>query len=175
MDNKAKVVQWNCRSITNKKSDLIYLLNKYKPFICSLQETWLKKESLFRIPGYACLREDRSDGYGGVAILIKHPLTFTLIPIPSHDINFSIIAALVNKVCYVSVYIPHPSSHILNEIENILSTLPQPFLVMGDFNSQHQSWGSSTPNCYGNTMVEILDSLNICILNTGVPTRRTAP
>ncbi|XP_049886999.1 uncharacterized protein LOC126381583 [Pectinophora gossypiella] len=35
----------------------------------SLQETWLKPEYTFKISGYACLREDRSDGHDGVALL----------------------------------------------------------------------------------------------------------
>lgn len=100
-----KVLQWNCQSITPNKSDLIYLLNKYKPYICALQETWLKPGSLFKIRGYSCLREDRVDGHGGVAMLVKHPLSFSLFSIPSHSNNFSIIAALVENICYVSMYL----------------------------------------------------------------------
>lgn len=168
-------IQWNCRSINNKKSDLYYIINKFKPFIVSLQETWLKPQYNFKISGYSCLREDRSDSYGGVAILVKHSIPFSHVPLPNHSTDFSIIAADINKTCFVSVYIPHPSTSVFNEIDQIISSLPKPLVIMGDFNAQHQSWGSSSSNYYGNRVLEIVDNNNLCILNNGDPTRRTAP
>lgn len=173
--NTEKVLQWNCRSVVSKKSDLIYLINKYKPRILALQETWLKPGHSFRIPGYACLREDRSDGYNGVAILIKHSLPFTHLPIPNHSHEFSIIAVSIENICFVSIYIPHPSSHIIQEVADILSTLPKPFIMLGDLNCHHQAWGSSLSNSVGNFLLDLLDLQNLCVLNTGTPTRRTEP
>lgn len=146
--------------------------------IFALQETWLKPESVFKIPGFSCLREDRSDGYGGVAILVRHPLSFSLVPIPSHNEDFSIIAAVVNNICFISVYIPRPSSLIFNEINHLLTLLPKPLIILGDFNSQHYSWGSSTsstPSPYSEYIFDITDSHNLCILNSGTATRRTRP
>lgn len=175
MDSPTQIVQWNCRSIVNKKSDLLHLINKHKPLILSLSETWLKAEFVFRIPGYICIRDDRFDGYGGVAILIKNGVSYSPVNIPVHSNDISIIAASVNKICYVSVYIPHPSSFIFNDLMSILSSLPRPLIVLGDFNSHHRSWGCSTSNSYGETILEILDVQNLCILNKGSPTRRTAP
>lgn len=105
-------IQWNCRSVNNKKHEIGHLINKYKPCILALQETWLKPDSLFKVPGYACIREDRLDGHGGVALLIRHSCKFTHIPLPNHNPDFSIIATSVNNICLVSVYIPHPSSTI---------------------------------------------------------------
>ncbi|XP_059061881.1 uncharacterized protein LOC131854757 [Achroia grisella] len=52
---------------------------------------------------------------------------------------------------------------------------PAPADGCGDFNAQHQYWGSSNNNCYGNEVLDIVDIHNLCILNTGTPTRRTAP
>lgn len=168
------LIQWNCRSVIPKKSELIHLINKYKPFIVALQETWLKPGFSFRIPGYACLREDRSDGYGGTALLINHSFSFTHFATPHVNKDFSIIAVIVKNICFVSVYIPHPSSIIFNEVDCIISTLPKPFIILGDFNSQHHSWGSSS-NHYGSIILDILDSHNICVLNNGNPTRRNGP
>ena len=170
-----KIVQWNCRSAINKKHDLIYIINKYDPFVIALSETWLKPEFCFKISKYSCIREDRRDGYGGVAILIKNSLPYSILTLPSHSDDFSIVAISVKNICYVSIYVPHPSSNILNEISNVFSFLPRPFLVLGDFNSHHQSWGCSTTNCYGVKLLEIIDTHNLCILNSGVPTRRTLP
>lgn len=76
MDSYSKAIQWNCRSVNSEKSDLIHIINKYHPTIVCLQETWLKPESVIKIQGYSCIREDRSDGYGGGAILVKHTFSF---------------------------------------------------------------------------------------------------
>lgn len=71
MDHTTNILQWNCRSLTSKKSDVTYLINKYNPAVLAFQETWLKPGFQFRLSSYVCLREDRNDGYGGVALLIK--------------------------------------------------------------------------------------------------------
>lgn len=169
------VIQWNCRSISSKKSDLYHIIKKFDPFAVSLQETWLKPEYNFKVSGYSCLREDRTDGYGGVALLVKHSVLVSHIPIQDHSPDFSIIAASVNNICFVSLYIPHPNSSIFNELQSIFASLPSPVLIMGDFNAQHLSWGSSSSNYYGSKILDIIDQTNLCILNNGNCTRRTAP
>lgn len=151
------------------------MINKFNPFIIALQETWLRPNSCFKIPGFSCIREDRQDSYAGVALLIQHTFNFSHIPIPHHNNDYSIVAARVNNISFVSVYIPHPSSLIYDELEQILSSIPSPLIIMGDFNAQHQSWGSSSSNHYGNRIVDFLNDYNLCILNNGNHTRRTQP
>lgn len=170
-----KILQWNCRSAISKKSDIIYLLNKYKPMALCLSETWLKPEFPFRISGFVTVRNDRPDGYGGVAILISKTFSYKVFPLPLLSNGINAIAVIVNNICIISVYIPHPSYSIYNEFKQLLSVLPSPFLILGDFNCQNQAWGSSVSNYYGNLMIEILDSLNICIMNNSSPTRLTGP
>lgn len=170
-----KVIQWNCRSINAKKSDLLYLINLYHPFVISIQESWLRPGSCFKVANYSCIREDRFDRFAGTALLIHNSIPFIHIPIPNHNTKFSIVAAKINNICFVSVYIPHPSSSIYNEVEQIISMLPKPILILGDFNAQHQSWGSHKSNYYGGRILDMLDKNNLCLLNTGLPTRRTLP
>lgn len=170
------VIQWNCRSIVPKKTDLIHIINKYSPVVIALNETWLKPNTIFRVPGYVCLRHDRSDGYGGVAILIKKAMPYKIIDfsnIISYYNNVNITGIVVNNISIVSLYIPYSSSLVLSEINNILDCLSGPVLILGDFNSHHQSWGCSISNANGVQLLEILDERNLCVLNTGEPTRRT--
>lgn len=171
MDQRAKLVQWNCLSLTTRKQDLINVINKHDPFLVCLQETWLRKESLFKMPGYVCLREDRPDGYGGVAILIKNSMSFTSVSLPVHSDSLSILAVIVNSICFISLYYPRPSIDIFNEINQIFGMLPKPFICLGDFNSHHQLWGCSSSTYYGEQLLELISSHNLCILNNGSPTR----
>lgn len=57
----------------------------------------------------------------------------------------------------------------------ILTNLPKPLVITGDLNAQHHSWGSSHSNTYGSFVLDIVDRLNLCILNSGSATRRTQP
>lgn len=175
MDLTHKIIQWNCRSITSKKSDLIYLINKHKPCIIALSETWLKPNTFFRISGYTCVRHDQSNGYKGTAILIKNPIPYTAFPLPSHSNDFSMTAIISNNICFISIYIPFPTSDIMSCIDNIISNIPKPFMILGDLNSHHPSWGCSLNKNYGENLLNIIDKHNLCILNTGAPTRRTTP
>lgn len=116
------IIQWNCRSAVSKKCELINLINKYNPFALALQETWLKPGFIFKINSFYCLRDDRSsDGYGGVCLLIKNNINFTPINIPQHSQDISIVGATMFNISVVSVYVPHPSTAVLEEL-NILLT-----------------------------------------------------
>lgn len=173
-----KVLQWNCRSVISKKSDLIYIINKYNPSIICLSETWLKPEFLFNIPGFTCIREDRADGYGGVAILVRRCIPFSRLVLPSHNLDvFNAVGIqLNNNISIISVYLPHASPELLNNnIDPLFSFLSGSYLVLGDFNSHHRAWGSGLTNSNGEQLLEIIDSFNLCVLNTGAPTRRTIP
>ncbi|CAF4794466.1 unnamed protein product [Pieris macdunnoughi] len=170
---REQIIQWNCRSAICNKNDLIHLHNIFEPFVSTLSETWLRPELIFRIPGYVILRQDWPDGYGGVAIVIKNNLPYSLFPLPSFGDDLSVIAAIVNKICIVSIYFSRPNVNIFSHLNQLFSILPKPFLVLGDFNCQHQSWGSTSSNYYGDQLLDIIYSHCICILNTGLPTRVT--
>jgi exonuclease III len=169
------VLQWNCRSIRHKKSELIYLINKYKTDIIAVSETWLKPGSIFRISGYCCYRDDSSDGWGGSALFFKRSLPVFIIPLPSHSPGINIIAAKTMDISFISVYIPHPNLSLIAELGSILSQLSGPLLVMGDLNCHHTMWGSVRSDSLSPILLDSLDNCKLCLLNDGSPTRRTAP
>lgn len=136
-----KIMQWNCRSAVPKKHEIIHLINKYDTCLFALSETWLKPGSIFKIHGFSCLRDDRSDGYGGVALLIRNTISFTPMSLPIYS-DFSVVAAQINNICVVSIYLTSPSSSSFYHLNNLISLLPKPFLILGDFNSHHVSWGA---------------------------------
>lgn len=169
------ILQWNCRSLRNKKPDLINLINLFKPSLLAISETWLRPGLHFRIPGFSCLRDDRSDGYAGSLILINCCLPFIQIPLPPHSDNLNIVAIKANDITFVSLYIPHPDPACILELNTILSTLSPPICVMGDFNCHHNLWGSHTTDSTAPYLVDLVDDLNLCIMNNGSPTRRVYP
>lgn len=169
------LLQWNCRSIYNKKTELIYLINKHNPFLLAIQETWLKPNSIFRVHGFTCLRDDRTDGYGGVAILVARSVIFSHIPIPAHSDFISAVAVRVNNTSFLSIYIPDPHSGMIAELFAIISSIPPPIVILGDFNVHHTSWGSHSCDSVSSAFLDLFDNLNLCVLNDGSPTRRVQP
>ena len=168
-------IQWNMRSVWHKKHDLIFLLNKYKPLACSIAETWLVPNLSFRMPYFNILRCDRSDGYGGSALLVNNKVPLFPIPLPPFGGDMNIVAAKVENISLFSIYIAHPRNEFLNILKNTFQSTQGPILVMGDFNCHHFRWGSERCDSFGESLVEILDDLNLCILNNGCPTRRSPP
>lgn len=71
MDQNLKICQWNCRSAIANKTNLEHLLEDNKVDVALLSETWFKPGRYVAFSGYNVERNDRHDGHGGVAILIK--------------------------------------------------------------------------------------------------------
>lgn len=170
-----QILQWNCHSIKNKKGELIHLINKHKPVILALSELWLGPDSLFRLSGFSCLRDDRDDGYAGAALLINRSLSYSRIRIPSHSLNFNLVAVRSLDTSFISIYIPNPSAAIFQELDSILSTIPGPLIILGDFNCHNRLWGCSKNDRISYMLIDLMDKYSLCILNDGSPTHRVFP
>lgn len=169
------VIQWNTRNIKNKKHEIIQLINEHSPVLLAISETWLKPGSHFRVTGYSCLRDDRDDGWAGCAILVNRNITFSQIPIPPHTSDFNVVAVRCLDISFVSVYIPHPNQVIIQALQAILSQLPVPIVIQGDFNCRHTSWGSHSCDLNSSFLLNLIDDINLCIINDKTPTRRVSP
>ncbi|GBP60813.1 hypothetical protein EVAR_85074_1 [Eumeta japonica] len=123
MASPTTAVQWNSQIVRSDKSDLIFLLQKYSPTVAAVSETWLRPGSHFRMPDFVCLRNDGSDGYSGVAVLIRNHTPFSPVGILTHGEGFQAVVVKVEDTTFLSLYIASPSPLILNELEAIISTL----------------------------------------------------
>lgn len=135
----------------------------------------MKPGSPFRISGYSCLRDDRSDGYAGSALLVRANLPFYQISLPSHPIDINLVAVRVFDISFISIYISQPNSSLISEILLTVASVPTPIIILGDFNGHHTSWGSSHSNTFGRLLSEMFDEANLCVINDGSITRRVLP
>lgn len=169
------VIQWNSRSINNKKHELTFLINKYNPFILAVSEIWLTSDSNFKLQSYVTLTDRRADGRAGCALFIRDHCPFTPVPTPRRIEGWHTICARVGDITFLSLYLPSPSPEILAELKQLIGTLPQPLIILGDCNVHHHVWGCDKIDTLGEQFLEIIDSVNLCLLNTGTPTLRTHP
>ncbi|XP_047992357.1 uncharacterized protein LOC125231054 [Leguminivora glycinivorella] len=63
---------------------------------------------------------------------------------------------------------------MIPELLHILSSVPSPLVILGDFNVHHTSWGSHHCDSVSHHFLHLFDSLNLCVLNDGSPTRRVS-
>ena len=64
-----------------------------------------------------------------------------------------------------------PNNNIIElERENLIQQLPKPFILMGDFNSHNQIWGSRDTNERGHKTENFMNKNNLCLLNNKSPT-----
>ena len=56
-------------------------------------------------------------------------------------------------------------------LEHIQRQLPQPFIMLGDFNAHDILWGSDNTDARGRKVERFIDNHNINVMNYGAPTR----
>lgn len=169
------VLQWNSQSMRAKKHELVRLISKFCPSVIAVSETWLKPGTRFRISGYSCLRDDRADGHAGSALLIRRSLPFSQILLPSLPPGINVVGIRSLNISFISVYMPHPNSQLIPDLLLLLSSVPSPVVLMGDFNGHNTVWGHSHSDLFGLSLLDIFDESNLCLLNDGSPTRRVLP
>lgn len=145
------VLNLNARSIVNKFPDLLALLSVYSPDIVGITETWLHDgifDSEFTPPGYIAVRTDRQIGKGGgVALLLRQSLKFSVLPSPS-DIESAWCKLHLHKQSVVIGLFYRPPGSPIDTLHNLshfmLSHNLQHgnLLLMGDFNVPGIDWSS---------------------------------
>lgn len=167
------VVHWNCRGLIHNLGDIKDIIHNFSPVAVCLQETNLGPKTNNFLRGFTIVRKDREHASrlsGGVAIVVQGAT-------PTRDIKLNTrleavaVTVLSHKsISICSVYIS-PHEHVtLQDLEELTAQLPEPFLLVGDFNAHCTLWGSEKTDQRGQVIEDFILSTNICLLNSGSPT-----
>ncbi|CAH1720846.1 unnamed protein product [Aphis gossypii] len=168
------ILQWNINSFNKKRHDIQLIIQKYSPMCIGLQETNLKNDKIPSIKNYKIFYANRPDctrASGGVASLIHSDYPSVQIPIQSDLEVIAVQVTLEFKITICNIYIPNQTPFKTSDLDNIITQLPKPFILFGDFNSHSVLWGSEKTDTRGKSIEKILDSDSIALLNNGQPTR----
>jgi ribonuclease HI/endonuclease/exonuclease/phosphatase (EEP) superfamily protein YafD len=169
-----RVLQWNCRGIIGKTSQLKYLITESQANIVILSETHLLREDNFHINGFITFRNDRRTRSGGVALLIDQRLHPSIVNIPSPTFIDTIACRIrcrdQQTLDIVSVYGKH-STWNSNTLKQYLMNFNQRSIVAGDFNAKHPLWGGTTEDRRGTKLLEAVEDSNLICINNGNYTR----
>ena len=166
------VMQWNCNGLRNHQQELKQHLaseNDRNYDIICIQETRLKAEHSFSLPGYQSVRKDRINNKGGgLLTLIRDGISFTINTLNSEIEAINVKIKLINGyISVVNLYLP-PATCLSS---NDLAIFFQPkTLIVGDLNAKSKLWGSEFPDARGKIIESLIDEKNFTVLNNGQPT-----
>lgn len=138
----------------------------YKRHLNSKHTNFLRQHVVYR--------KDRDDGdasSGGVAIIVHQSVACKHLELHTPLEAVAVRAVLFNKlVTLCSLYIP-PQYHLQKqEFQLLIEQLPEPHLILGDFNAHNGLWGDSRCDARGRLIEQFLFSSNACLLNKKAPT-----
>ena len=147
MENMGKkILQWNIRGLRKNITDLTNLLNTEIPLAMCIQETKLNQSvPLDHIGQYKFYRKDTiptNISYGGVAIAVRNDTPTAHLPLQT---NLQAVAVMLQLPCHTKITVcslyldPHSFSSA--SLVHLCDQLPEPTLLLGDFNGRHTMWG----------------------------------
>ena len=176
-DNTIKIGHLNIQSAAKKRAEIENYIALQQLDVLSLNETWLKNTSNFKIANFKIIRKDRQDnsGYGGVCLIIRESLSYEELDNSSFDnleaIGIKIHKCLPNNQDLLLVSYNNPPNKIINwQFLNHIQSFNEPSLIVGDLNAHNTNWHSRISNTSGKILQEFLDQSNLAILNNSVAT-----
>ena len=175
----SSILQWNCRGLRTSIADLQVVLCHHRPLVVCLQETKLLPESSCAIKGYSVFRKDlNSDtvAHGGVLLAVHNSVPARYVPLRT---GLQAVASSVqlgqNRFTVCTVYLPPGVALPVVEMRELVAELPEPVLLLGDFNAHHTLWGCRCTDSRGRLLEAFVRDEGLCLLNTGRRTHVTLP
>lgn len=141
----AAFLQWNCRGLLRNYDDVYSLLDQHHPIAFCLQETHLNNSHSNILRRFQVFRRDRpllSHSSGGVAIVVQPSTPCVEVPLNTTLEAVAVRVLLDRLITVCSLYIPPSYPVSREELESLHDQLPQPALILGDFNAHNPLWGS---------------------------------
>ncbi|VVC28136.1 Endonuclease/exonuclease/phosphatase,Reverse transcriptase domain [Cinara cedri] len=172
--NSFLILLFNSNGLKNHSNELQIVLQEKRIDIALITETQLTKYSHIPIPGYQLLKTNHPDNtaHGGAAIYIKSSLSFQALPnYYQPHLQYCAILLHLNNIPTTVAAIYSPPRHNIN-IQNYIqyfSTLSQNFIIGGDYNAKHLSWGCRTNNPRGMVLYNFINLKDYTILASPGP------
>lgn len=149
---------WNADGVTPKRNELEEFVNRYSLDLVTINETWLKASSKFKLANFTTYRADRLGDGGGTAILVKKNLKHyeeAKIEGMEHvEANCVVLQTSTGNVRIISAYARPGTRLPTKDLDILFKSTNTPTIVLGDLNSKHPAWNSRTWNKKGMTLLD---------------------
>lgn len=169
-----KLVQWNLNSLKEQYESLQVLIANEKADIICLQETNLKLNQTIKLKNFSSYNKTRQDclaASGGVSILINNDIYRHEIMLNT-ELEAIATQVLINNrmITICNIYLSNKYNLSNTQLDNLITQLPQPYLLLEDFNSHSTLWGSHKTDNRGKIVENLLINNNLVLLNDSAPT-----
>ena len=137
-------------------------------FVC-LNETFLPISSNFTNRFYTSC-QPLSVNQQGNMILIRKDIPFITYDLSTEINALAVQIHLEEIITICSIYLNPNNSIDLEKLNKLVKELPQPFLLLGDFNARHSSWHDIKSNSRGNLIFNFIIDNQLHILDKNNPT-----
>lgn len=169
------ILQWNINGFYRRLEYIKIIIKQTNPTCICFQETNFSSKFCGTLAGYQNYYKNRENhtlrASGGVAIFVK---SHTLPEEVALNTKIEAVAVRLNfpvKLTLCNIYLPNSNSLVISDLNKLISQLPQPFIILGDYNSHHYYWGSSKCDTRGKMVANWLDSHDdLVLLNSNQPT-----
>ena len=164
------ILQWNCKGLRSRAEHLKVLLREANPGVVCLQEIQLGLEKFN--PGldyeiFTCTPPVGDRAHGGAAIIINKSLECTPLALNTDLQAVALKIALDREITVCSLYLPPRFNFMYSDIQSLVDELPQPYMILGDFNAHNPLWGGDTLDNAGKIIEDILNNNDSVLLNDG--------
>jgi len=105
-------------------------------------------------------------------VFLEHSVVNSAVPHSQIQLNTSLQAIAVRATCHktisvCSIYLSPSSKFNINDFGNLITQLPPPILLLGDFNTHSSLWGCCKTDVRGKLVEDIMLKHNLSLLNDG--------
>lgn len=166
---KIVICSWNANGIRYRIAGLIEFLNRRKIGIMMINETKLNEKDKLKIRGYNCIRKDRQNRAGGVAILIRNDIPFQEIKLNSKVTIEYVCIRLESNIHLIAAY-NRPLNRIAIRDLNVMLGVANRVLLVGDLNARNKKWRCHINNRNGIILNNYIQHNNVTIMFPNEPT-----
>jgi exonuclease III len=148
-----KIIQWNCRSLRANYNELLVLQQVLQPAAFCLQELLIDASYVFPNRQYNLYSNSpvvsTSRPCGGVGIAVLKSIPHSVVALSTALQVIACRISIPRPITVCSVYLPPTSTWNHNDLLPLVSQLPSPVMLVGDFNAHNSLWGSTTTDWKG--------------------------
>ncbi|KAB0802352.1 hypothetical protein PPYR_04538 [Photinus pyralis] len=107
--------------------------------------------------------------HGGVLVMVRNDVHAKTIPLNTSLQAIAVEIHTSKKFSLLNIYLPN-ASWTEAQLMNTISQVPQPVLVVGDFNCHSTLWGCTYTSAKGDLLENVINEKGLHVLNSGTPT-----
>lgn len=170
-----RIATWNVNGLAARKHELELMIKSNKLDILLLSETHLTDSNSFNLNGFSCYVTNHPDmtGHAGTAVIIKNSIQHHELPEFRRDYLQATSISIDDwqgPLILSSIYCP--PKHIIKEdmFGQYFKKLGGRFIMGGDPNAKHTSWGSRVIVTRGRELKKCIENHQLRAISTGEPT-----